>query len=175
MALAGGPIADIVIDMAISTPRAGPSADFNVDMQPVARGGGTITDFHVDIQPVDRGAGPVTDFFADIGLGRGGPVFDGAVDMSPSYCGGPVVDHKLSFLLIIDGGPIFDHVVEYCPLIIPLNPAFVNPPQLLIPAKLVQGSVGTGFDGLSAGTYGTEFLGAAGQGAGPTTDPDEGD
>ncbi len=88
-----------------------------------------------------------------------GPTFDhSAVTAGPTT--GPIFEHEAGEAQIPDAssGALFDHDAEQAPpLIIPLDPNAVAPPELKIPNLLeVPTCVGTG-SGLSPGTCGREF------------------
>lgn len=152
-----GPVIDLLVDLGQS--RSGSPIDsFLVDLGQ-SRGGSPIDNTQIDFQPVTRGAGPIASALADIGLGRATPIVSHLVDIGEGR-GAPIADHRVSFIIQPPiGGPLCDHLVRYAPLITPLDPNAVNPPEQAIPVPSRLSSVGTGITDLSPGTFGIEFMG----------------
>lgn len=160
MADVASPIIDLVVDMlpVTSSSGTGPTTNFLIDFQPITRGAGPIDNFNVDLILTRRG-GPVVAHLADIGLSRAAPIADHRADIGVGRAA-PITDLRISFLVQPPiGGPLCDHLVKYAPLITPLDPNAVNPPEQAIPVPSRLSSAGTGIVDLSPGTFGIEFMG----------------
>lgn len=125
--------------------------------------------------PLLNPTGPVLDQWLLAEPTPSGPLFDHDADGIPGKSTGPTFDHMAitagpgtgaifdheagqAVIPLTSSGPLFDHDAEEAPpLIIPLDPNAVAPPELKIPNQLaVPGCVGTG-SGLSPGTCGREI------------------
>lgn len=122
--------------------------------------------------PAANALGALDEFALDIARANAlGAVNESTIDMARANALSAEFDVEAVPPLTGVGGPLCDHIVMYAPLISPLDPNAVNPPESAVPVPQRLPSVGTGQGDLSPGTFGTEFRGRSDPGAGAVQEP----